>query len=57
MIWHFELSVAPSPVSSAILDADINAAAYTDKDTADYVNPFAPAPSWRCDNPFPVGPI
>ena len=40
-----EHSVAPTSVSFAILDTAINVAAYTDNDTTDTVNPFAPAPS------------
>ena len=38
-------SVAPASVSFAILDTAINVAAYTNKDTTDTFNPFAPAPS------------
>ena len=40
-----EHSVAPASVSFSILDTYINVAAYTDGDTTDTVNPFAPAPS------------
>ena len=40
-----EHSVAPASISFAVLDTAINVAAYTDEDTTDTVNPFAPAPS------------
>ena len=42
----FELSVAPVSVSFASLNTVITIATYTDDDTANIVNPFAPAPSW-----------
>ena len=50
-------SVAPASVSFAILDTTINVSAYTDEDTTDTVNPFAPAPPYSCEDPLPVGPF
>ena len=50
-----ELSVAPASVSFASLDTAISVAAYTDEDTTDTDNLFAPAPSWSCKDPLPVG--
>ena len=40
-----EDSAACASASFSILDTAINVAAYTDEDTTDTVNPFAPAPS------------
>ena len=50
-------SIAPLSVSSTSLDAAISDAAYTDEDTTDSINSFAPSPSWSCEDPHSVGPF